>query len=184
MTLTISCQTVVDAPVARVAITVYDAQTGEVLAAGTSDPTGTLRFASLPVRPVRVALRGSLPNGEALRHTRQDRRGIWINLPQRPWRMNLRIDTDGLVFPDLGAADAGAPDAEGATAIAHGTLPTIGAASTATIVPRSARIVPASTPTAAAAPTIAAPHGSGWGMLLALVATIGGVVWLLVRARS
>ena len=183
MTLSVVCRTVADAPLADIVVTVYDAQRDVTLAAATTQADGTVRFAGLPTQPVRVAVAGTLPDGTALRHTRQDGRGIWVNLPARDWRMTLRVDTDGLVFPDLGVADAGAPDAEAATAISEAVLRTAVPASS-TALPRSVDVMSTSTPFSALPPHTAMQDRSGLLVLLMLVATIGLVAWLIVRSRA
>lgn len=183
MTLSVVCRTVADAPLAGIVVTLYDAQRDATLAVATTQADGTVRFAGLPTQPVRVAVAGTLPDGTALRHTRQDGRGIWVNLPARDWRMTLRVDTDGLVFPDLGAADAGAPDAEAATAISEAVLGTVAALASSAVLPRSVDVMSTTTSTSAL-PSTATPERSGLLALLVLVATIGFVAWLLVRARA
>ena len=123
--LTVRLLTVERAPVPGVLVEVIDAATNHLLARGTTDGQGKVRFSTVPPTEIRVRLLGTLPDGTTLRHTRQDQRGIWVNLPACAWLMDLRADADGLGFPDLGLGNCGAPDAGGATAIADGTLPTV-----------------------------------------------------------
>ena len=191
VTLTVQCRTVADAPVPGVAVTVVDAPSGVVLAEGTTDGAGLVRFHDMPPAELRVRLVGSLPGGTALRHTRQDQGGIWVNLPTRDWVMDLRVDEDGLIFPDLGLGNAGAPDAAAATAIAEGTLPTIAPTTRrATTVPRTMLsplpVVQPPTPApqtgVAEASSMPTAQRAGMALLLLLLGMIGGVIWFGIRS--
>ena len=192
MTLTVQCRTVADMPVVGITVTVFDAASDAMLAEGRTDGAGLVRFRDMPPAEIRVGLAGALPSGAALQHTRQDQRGIWVNLPTRDWVMDLRIDTDGLVFPDLGLGNAGAPDAGDATAIAEGRLSTIDP----TVLPTSSvsRALTSRAPGVATlppAPRTVAPDAAGApasdftgiGLLVVLVGMIGGVVWISTRNR-
>ena len=199
--------TVADAPVPNIAVLVLDAASGQLLARGTTDRRGQLRFVQMPPTEVRVQLTGTLPDGTALRPTPQDSNGIWVNLPQRDWRMDLRVDTDGLVFPDLSAGSAGAPDAQDGIAvvptasgaavhdtpatlyptapIADGRTAIAGAHGTAAMAPAS---IPggraaAGTDVSAAGSVPAASNLSGGVLLALLLALIGGVLWVNARSR-
>ena len=189
--LTVRCRTVADAPVPRVAVTVVDAPSDVVLAEGTTDGAGLVRFHDMPPTELRVRLVGSLPSGTALRHTRQDQGGIWVNLPTRDWVMDLRVDEDGLIFPDLGLGNAGAPDAAAATAIAEGTLPTIAPTTRlATTVPRTMLSplpvvqppAPAPQTDVSGASSMPTAQGAGMALLLLLLGMIGGVIWFGIRS--
>ena len=191
ITLTVQLLTIEREPVPNVAVHVVDAATDQQLAEGTTDQRGQARFTAMPPTEIRVRLTGQLANGRPLRHTRQDQRGIWVNVPGRDWVMDLRADTDGLVFPDLGLGNAGAPDAGAATAIAQGTLPTIyPTAPTATrlprTVPRQTEVLDAPPPEPQTAGASAAPAGMGSGLalLVLLLGAIGAVAWLMTRSRT
>ena len=187
--LTVHLLTVAREPVPQVEVRVIDAASDQRLAAGTTDGKGQVRFGGMPPTDVRVRLTGTLPDGTPLRHTRQDQRGIWVNLPAHDWLMDLRADVDGLVFPDLGLGNAGAPDAEVATALAAGALPPVyPTALVATTVPQSTprlQVAQVSTavPETAVSQAVAAPTTDvpGIAMLVALVGLIGGVVWGITR---
>ena len=190
--LTVRCRTVADAPVPGVAVTVIDAPSDVVLAEGTTDGAGLVRFHEMPPTELRVRLAGSLPGGTPLRHTRQDQDGIWVNLPTRDWVMELRVDEDGLVFPDLGLGNAGAPDADVATAIAEGTLPAIfpiaPAATTVspTMLHPSPVVLPPTPAPRSAGPeasSLPTAQGAGMALLVLLLGMIGGVIWLGVRSK-
>ena len=188
ITLTVQLLTVAREPVAGVAVRVIDAASAQLLARGVTDISGQARFAAMAPTEVRVRLTGTLPDGTALRHTRQDRNGIWVSLPARDWVMDLRADTDGLVFPDLGLGNAGAPDAGAATAIAAGALPTVyPTAPGATRAPRTSvprpQIVPAPAPETAVSHSSTAPPSNALALVLlvGLVAALAGVVWVTRR---
>jgi hypothetical protein len=141
---------------------------------------------------VRVRLAGALADGTVLRHTRQDQRGIWVNLPARDWVMVLLADTDGLVFPDLGLDNAGAPDAGDATAIARGALPTVYPTApvvtpvSPTSLPRSEIVQePTDVPETGVHHSSLEPasNTSGVGLLMLLITMIAGVVWLSSRHK-
>ncbi len=191
--LTVQLRTVTDAPVPNIAVQVVDAAADHVLAAGTTDPRGRARFTEVPPTEIRVRLAGMLPDGTALRYTRQDQQGIWVNLPARDWVMDLRVDVDGLVFPDLGLGNAGAPDDDVATAIAANALPAVYptaplAASTVARMPPPAQRpllapVPPPTPATSVSQAAATADVAGLGLLAVLVSLIAGVLWLAARSR-
>ena len=197
--LTVQLLTVAREPVPGVEVSVVDAASDQRLAAGTTDGRGQARFGAMPPTEIRVRLTGRLADGTALRHTRQDQRGIWVNLPAHDWLMDLRADTDGLVFPDLGLGNAGAPDAGGATAIAAGTLATVyPTAPVATPIPPTA--TPRSQATSVSAPAARLPDAAdtpvsrsmagppsdmpGIALLVVLVGVIGAVLWVSARSRG
>ena len=197
--VTVQLLTVAGEPVPEVAVNVVDAASDRPLAAGTTDGRGQARFDGMPPTEIRVRLTGRLADGTALRHTRQDRRGIWVQLPAHDWLMDLRADTDGLVFPDLGLGNAGAPDAGAATAIAAGTLATVyPTAPVASPVPGTATPRPQATsaptvavriPAAADAPVSRSARGPtsdmpGIALLVVLVGMIGAVLWVSARSRG
>ena len=191
ITLTVQLLTVEREPLPNVAVHVVDAATDQQLAEGATDQRGQARFTAMPPTEIRVRLTGQLANGRPLRHTRQDQRGIWVNLPGGDWIMDLRADTDGLVFPDLGLGNAGAPDAGAATAIAQGTLPTIYPTAPAATrlprtVPRPMEVLHAPPPEPQTAGASAAPAATGPGLalLVLLLGAIGGMAWLMTRSRS
>jgi len=197
--VTVQLLTVAGEPVPEVAVSVVDAASDRPLAARTTDASGQARFDGMPPTEIRVRLTGRLADGTALRHTRQDRRGIWVNLPTHDWLMDLRADTDGLVFPDLGLGNAGAPDAGAATAIAAGTLATVyPTAPVATPVPGTATSRPQATsvpappvriPAAVDVP-VSRPTGEptsdmpGIALLVVLIGMIGAVLWVSTRSRG
>ncbi|MDQ5850857.1 MAG: hypothetical protein M3380_02070 [Chloroflexota bacterium] len=192
ITVVVQVLTTVGEPVPDVVVKVTDAATNQPLAEGTTDQRGRARLTTMPPTEIRVHLTGRLADGTPLRHTRQDQRGIWVNLPHRDWMMELRVDTDGLIFPDLGLGNAGAPDASAVTAIAEGTLPTIfPTAPLATVVPRTApgqtAVVedPRSAQQAADALPAPAPvrQEASMALLLLLIGAIGSVIWLMARSR-
>jgi len=191
ITLTVQCRTVAGMPVASVTVTVFDAATDAMLAEGWTDSAGLVRFRDVPPAEIRVRLAGALPSGAALRHTRQDQRGIWVSLPARDWVMDLRIDTDGLVFPDLGLGNAGAPDADVATALAEGALRTVyPMAPAASVVPTTLPQLemvrtPTPVPGTYASETARVPstQGPGMALLVVLLGMIAGVLWLVTRSR-
>ena len=197
--MTVQLLTVAREPVPEVAVSVVDAASDRPLAAGTTDSRGQARFDGMPPTEIRVRLTGRLADGTALRHTRQDQRGIWVQLPAHDWLMDLRADTDGLVFPDLGLGNAGAPDAGGATAIAAGTLATVyPTAPVATPIPPTA--TPRSQATSVSAPAARLPDAAdtpvsrsmagppsdmpGIALLVVLVGVIGAVLWVSARSRG
>jgi len=192
--LTVRLRTVTDVPVPTIAVRVADAAADHVLAAGTTDTRGQARFTEMPPTEIRVLLAGRLPDGTALRHTRQDQQGIWVNLPARDWVMDLRVDVDGLVFPDLGLGSAGAPDGAAATAIAANALPALSptALLAATAVAQMAAPLhrPLPAPVAPPAPDSTVSHAAatapvaGLGLLLVLVSLSAGVLWLTARSRQ
>ncbi len=191
MTLTVQCRTVADIPVVGITVTVFDAASDAMLAEGRTDSAGLVRFRDMPPAEIRVRLTGALPGGAALRHTRQDQRGIWVSLPARDWVMDLRADTDGLVFPDLALGNAGAPDADAATAIAEGALRTIypmapAASVVPTTLPQQEMVrTPTPAPGTYASETARLPttHGPGIALLVVLLGMIAGVMWLVTRSR-
>ncbi len=188
--LTVRLLTVDRMPVPGVAVAVIDAATDRRLLQGMTDDAGEVRFSSMPPTEIRVRLTGQLPDGTALRHTRQDSGGIWVHLPAHNWLMDLRADVDGLVFPDLGLGNAGAPDAGAATAIAEGTLPRAYAtAPSATVlrptVPPRADIArsAAEERDVARATAIPTSNAGGIALLTLLIGLLGGVLWLAARQR-
>ena len=189
--LTVQLLTVDRVPVPGVSVEVIDAATNHRLAQGTTDDQGQVRFSSMAPTEVRVRITGTLADGTMLRHTRQDRHGIWVNLPVRDWLMDLRADSDGLIFPDLGLGNAGAPDAGAATAIAEGTLPNVypttpsatGVAHTATPRTEAARPAPSAETYVPRAAVVPSSNGGGIALLVLLVGMIGGVVWVSARNR-
>ncbi len=197
--LTVQLHTVTDAVVPGITVQVIDAASDQALAEGTTNGVGQARFVEMPPTEVRVRLTGNLPDGTVLRHTRQDQHGIWVNLPAHDWVMALRVDTDGLIFPDLGLGNAGAPDAGAATAIAAGILPTIyptarvAPSASRTVTPRSEVValptsVPQTSPptpvgTRHATTTTPASDFSGITLLVVLLAMIGGVLWMSARGK-
>ena len=195
--LTVRLLTVDRTAVPGVVVEVIDAATTHRLAQGTTDDRGEVRFSTMPPTEIRVRIMGMLPDGTTLRHTRQDQPGIWVNLPGRDWLMDLRADSDGLIFPDLGLGNAGAPDASAATAIADGTLPTVyPTAPVATIAPgiASPRMDVAEPRPAARVPTPVGVHLArsatvpssnlgGIALLVLLMGMIGGVLWMSARNR-
>jgi hypothetical protein len=188
--------TVANAPVPRVAVKIVDAASNHLLAQGVTDARGQAHFAQMPPTEVRVRLSGALPDGTPLRPTPQDTEGIWVRLPGRDWLMDLRADVDGLVFPDLSAGSAGAPDARdalaappGATASSSAAVyPTAPLAQASTSAPvsrppaitSSMRVGEASVSRSAAASTSNLP---GALLLALLVGMIGGVLWLTARSK-
>ncbi len=186
--LTVQLHTVTDTVVPGITIQVIDAASDQTLAEGTTNGAGEARFAEMPPTEIRVRLSGKLPDGTVLRHTRQDQHGIWVNLPAHDWVMALRVDTDGLIFPDLGLGNAGAPDAGAATAIAEGTLPmiypTAPVASPAprTVTPRS-EVVALPTSVPQTPPPTPASDFPDIAVLVVLLAMIGGVLWMSVRGK-
>jgi len=178
-------------PIPGIAVTVLDAASDAMLAEGKTDSAGLVRFRDMPPAEIRVRLTGALPGGTALRHTRQDQRGIWVSLPARDWVMDLRVDTDGLVFPDLGLGNAGAPDADAATAIAVDALrPIYPTAPVASVVPTTLprlsmdrTLTPAPGTDASETAPVPTTHGPGMALLVVLLGTIAGVLWLVTRGR-
>lgn len=195
--LTVQLHTVTDAAVPGVMVRVVDAASDQALDEGTTNGRGQVRFAEMPPADIRVFITGALPDSTILRHTRQDQRGIWVNLPTHDWVMALRVDADGLIFPDLGLGNAGAPDAGAATAIAAGTLPTVYPtvplvlSTPRTGTPRSEVVaVPTSVPrtvppisVGAIQPPTPASDFPGIALLVVLMAMIGGVVWMSARSK-
>lgn len=192
--------TVADAPIPHVAIRVLEAASGHLLAQGMTDQRGQARFAQMPPTEVRVQLTGTLPDGTALRPTPQDTQGIWVNLPGHDWRMDLRVDTDGLVFPDLSASGAGAPDAQDGVAGVPGTASTIVGSTSGAVSPTAPRARPSASlpahrlavvPGPASAPATAVSGAAitpaadlpGALLLVLLVGMIGGVLWFVARSR-
>ncbi len=191
--LTVQLRTVMDVPVPNIVVRVVDAAADHVLAAGTTDGRGQARFPDMPAMEIRVLLAGTLPDGTTLRHTRQDQQGIWVDLPARDWVMDLRVDVDGLVFPDLGLGNAGAPDDGAATAIAANALPAVypTARLAATAVARMPTPLQLSTtvpvrppePATSVSRSAATTDVAGLGLLLVLVGLIAGVAWVGARNR-
>ncbi len=189
--LTVQLLTVDRAPVPGVGVAVIDAAINHGLAQGTTDDRGQVRFPGLPPTEVRVRITGTLPDGTRLRHTRQDQAGIWVNLPGRDWLMDLRADSDGLIFPDLGLGNAGAPDAGAATAIAEGTLPSVfptaplatGMAHTATRRTEVTMPAPSAETYVSRAAAVPTSNRGGIALLVLLVGMIGGVLWMSARNR-
>src|SRR3712207_2289786 len=70
--LTVQLRTVMDGPVPNIAVQVVDAAADHVLAEGRTDTRGQARFPDMSATEIRVLLAGMLPDGTALRHTRQD----------------------------------------------------------------------------------------------------------------
>jgi hypothetical protein len=188
--------TVANAPVPHIAVTVVDAASNGVLAQGTTDARGQARFPQMPPTEVRVRLTGTLPDGTALRPTPQDIEGIWVKLPGHDWLMDLRADTDGLVFPDLSASSAGAPDAQDGSAQSGtgvgGTA--VAAYPTAPLAPVGARttvsgVVGMVAPTAGLETSIAhakaasPPNLPSALLLVLLIGMSGGVLWLTTRHK-
>lgn len=124
MVLTVLVRDTLDQPLAGIEVRVIEAASGQPIAEGSTDGEGKLVLPTMPPAVVRVIVSGTLPNGTPLRLLGQDTRGIWVNLPNSDWLMDLRVDTDGTVFPDLGAASAGAVDGAEATALTQSPEPT------------------------------------------------------------
>jgi hypothetical protein len=192
--------TVRNAPVPHITVQVVDAASDKFLVHGTTDDGGQARFGQLPSTAVRVQLSGKLPDGTHLRPTPQDTDGIRVNLPGHDWLMDLRVDTDGLVFPDLSASAAGALDARDAPAALPGASRTTGPAGMPDMPPNvsavpaiahppaqhDARVIPLSqvreggTFHPATAPGFDVP---GVLLLALLVTMIAGVMRLRARNR-
>jgi hypothetical protein len=164
MNLIVRVWTVEDIPVSQVLIEILDAQTRKALWTGTTDGDGQVRFEHLLPTPVRVTVRGVRPDGTPLRQVGQDQEGLWVQLPSSDWVMELRVDEDGTVFPDLDATGAGAVDGLDATAIAHGTyaltLPTAPGATSSSIAATRPTLT---TTDAALAVHPTTPDGAGFG---------------------
>jgi hypothetical protein len=190
--------TIANTPVPGIAVRVVDAASDQVLAQGTTDARGQVRFPQMPPTEVRVRLTGTLPDGTALRPTPQDTEGIWVKLPGHDWLMELRADTDGLVFPELSASSAGAPDAQDASSVQSGTR--VGGTAAAADYP-TALLPPAGTwttvsgavdmvaPTAVLETSVsraeaASPSNLPGAVLFALlIGMSGGVLWLTTRHK-
>lgn len=124
MVLTVLLRDTLDQPLAGIEVRVIEAASGQPIAEGSTNQEGTLILPTMPPAVVRVIVSGTMPNGTPLRLVEQDTRGIWVKLPTSAWLMDLRVDTDGTVFPDLGAASAGAVDGVDETALAQAPEPT------------------------------------------------------------
>lgn len=182
MVLTVLVRDTLDQPLAGIEVRVIEAASGQPIAEGSTDGDGKLVLPTMPPAVVRVIVSGTLPSGTPLRLLGQDTRGIWVNLPNSAWLMDLRVDTDGAVFPDMGAASAGAVDGAEAPALAQPSEPTrsLGRPSSVPL----AQLVP--TAVGVAVDTEALENSTSpftkWGgriALIALVVVIGGFV--LVR---
>ncbi len=138
-TLTVQLRDTVDQPIAGAAVRVIEASTLQALANSHTDGSGMATFVDVPTTTIRVVVEGVLPNGTPLALLGQDAEGIWATLPPSRWLMDLRVDTDGTVFPDMGLSGAGAADGDDHTAITNGTFTytTPMASSTATTMPPS-----------------------------------------------
>jgi hypothetical protein len=143
----------------------------------------------MPPAEVRVRLTGTLPDGTALRPTPQDLEGIWVKLPGHDWLMELRADTDGLVFPELSATGAGAPDAMDGMAVAQATsvvmyptAPMAEVPNPSTVSRDQVVIVPTSAPESPSR-SVSASDGPGVAIFLLLVAMTAGVLWLAARGK-
>lgn len=179
MVLTVLVRDTLDQPLADVEVRVIEAASGQPIAEGSTDGEGTLVLPTMPPAVVRVIVSGTLPNGTPLRLLGQDTRGIWVNLPSSAWLMDLRVDTDGTVFPDLGAASAGAVDGAEATALAQTPEPTRSLVRPSPVP--LAQLVPTpigvsvETGEVGTSPSTSA-HWGGTIVLIALVVVIGGLV--------
>ena len=120
--LTVRIRTVEDAAVSKAELRIADAHTGMLLRAGTTNAEGQARFDGQLPTEVRVSVGGVQADGTPLRQVGQDQEGLWVRLPDNDWTMDLRVDADGTVFPDLTAAGVGAVDGLDATAIANGSF--------------------------------------------------------------
>ncbi len=122
-TLTVQVRDTADRPLAEIAVRVVGASSREPLGQATTNANGLAIFDAIPASEVRVVLEGTLPSGTALTLIGQDATGIYANLSTSSWLMDLRVDEDGSVFPDLGLNSAGAADGDDHAAIMVGTIP-------------------------------------------------------------
>lgn len=182
MVLTVLVRDTLDQPLAGIEVRVIEAASGQPIAEGSTDGEGKLVLPTMPPAVVRVIVSGTLPSGTPVRLLGQDTRGIWVNLPSSAWLMDLRVDTDGTVFPDLGAASAGAVDGAEASALAQPPEPTrsLGRPSSVPL----AQLVPTAVGVAVDAEALenSTSPSTTWRVriaLIALVVVIGG--FLLVR---
>ncbi len=190
-TLRIRLWTVEDAPVPLAHVRVIDARNRQLLVEGTTDTLGQLRFDGMPPIEVRVVISGQRPDGIPLKQVGQDTQGVWVRLPSKDWLMDLRADSDGTVFPDLGIAGVGAVDGRDATAIASGSfdtsIPTVPIATPFPIAPTSQALA---TPNAVLAARIttpettvfpgATPRATSSLPGLALLIVLGGLTLIVV----
>ena len=147
-TLTVQLRDTADQPIAGAAVRVLEASTLEPLANSYTDGNGMATFVDVPTTTIRIVVEGVLPNGTPLVLLGQDAEGIWVTLPPSRWLMDLRVDMDGAVFPDMGLSGAGAADGDDHAAIANGTFAQATPAASSRAV-----IMPPSMPTAAAVVT-------------------------------
>lgn len=193
--LTVQLLDTADRPVPGTSVRILDAASNQALAQGVTNELGQALFPDLYPGEIRVVISGSLPDGTELRLIDQDARGIWVQLPGSHWRMELRADVDGVVFPDLSAAGAGAVDGLDATAIAQGTFDTPPAASPSQL---AATPGPRPTPLKAAlsAPAVVTNDGTqedgietsshwfGWTLFAGIMLVIGAIGISIFRGQE
>lgn len=193
--LTVQLLDTADRPVPGASVRILDAVSNQALAQGVTNELGQALFPDLYPGAIRVVISGSLPDGTELRLLDQDARGIWVQLPGSHWRMELRTDVDGVVFPDLSAAGAGAVDGLDATAIAQGTFDTPPAASPSQL---AATPGPRPTPLKAAlsAPAVVtndatqedatetSSHWFGWTLFAGIMLVIGAIGISIFREQE
>ena len=209
-TLVVQLRTTAGFPVPNAQVQVVEAASNRNLVAGRTDERGQVRFPALTVTEVRVVIAGSLVNGTALKQMGQDASGIWLSLPASEWLMDLRVDDDGAVTPDLtGAGTSGAgpdalahmpstgstpstapiaedtspmvyPTARGETAEPRTALPRPNVAGVPTTAARVRPSMDAGVSGSPAAPTSDRP---GIALLAVLMGMIAGVVWLSSRNK-
>lgn len=210
-TLVVQLRTAAGFPVPNAQVQVVEAASNRNLVAGRTDERGEVRFPALTVTEVRVVIAGSLVNGTALKQMGQDASGIWLSLPASAWLMDLRVDDDGAVTPDLtGAGTSGAgPDAlahmpstgstpSPAAPIADNTSPMAyptargETAEPRTALPRpnvagvpttAARVPPSMDAGVSGFPAAPTSDTPGIALLAVLMGMIAGVVWLSSRNK-
>jgi hypothetical protein len=153
------------AGVRGVRVIVRDGAGQRELGQTSTDMDGRASIPGLPALPVRVAVRGALPDGTPLRQIGTDALGIQLFLDRGQPRLDLRVERSGVVLPDpatMIAGDVGTP------------RPTATSARPTALLNPSA---PELAPDLSAQPTM---NGAGWGYVaLAGLMLLAGVIVML-----
>jgi hypothetical protein len=134
--LIVTLKDTANTPVAGARVIVRDSGGSRDIAHASTDAAGTAIFATLMETDIRVAVEGQLPSGATLYQPGNDARGMLVFLQAGTTRVNLLVDTDGLVAPDprtMAALEPGIPIATAPPT--HFPTAPLAATPTATAIP-------------------------------------------------
>lgn len=159
--------------------------TGDVIAAQTTDVEGLATFAPFEPTLVRVQVHGALATGTALIQRGDDATGMVFLVDGPGTQLDLRVETDGSVIPD--PASMITPDTVPQSQNAITDAPTPGSAALPTM---SAGIQPHETVDASVRPNVREASSDSWmaalnvvGVFVAVASVIGLALWMRQRGQ-